>query len=311
MRTISSIALVCLICLGILIVPSARAEILRVPGDVPTLCQAFQLADRGDVIELAVGVHKLVGREIVLKPGIVVRTDTGMPGGVVLKESGCFCGDWRDRPVFVMADGGDPVRFEGITFADFTLSCGPAPYIGNPVFHVLDGLLKFDRCRFVNSWKTIAWFDGGSGRFEDCRFEDGCGCAGAIHFAGERLLVKNTIFSGYEWLEHGPGFQGNILDLVAGEISLVQTTFQDNGPLVQLVTVGADAELSACSSCFLGNATIWEGEVAGRAVLDCCEVDPGLWNVLPGGDLKIIGDLDITPVGVEKRSLSAVKSLFR
>ena len=42
--------------------------------------------------------------------------DTGMPGGVVLKECACYCDDWRDRPVFVLDQGGAPVRFEGIAF---------------------------------------------------------------------------------------------------------------------------------------------------------------------------------------------------
>ena len=310
MRKISPIALVCLICLCILIVPAAQARTWHVPSDVLTVTEAIALAESGDVIELAVGVHKITGREHVLKPGLIIRSDTGMPGGVVLKECACYCGDWRDRPVFVVDRAGDPVRFEGLRFKDFTLSCGPFPTIGNPIFHVTDGSVKFTDCRFENLWKTAVWFDGGVGHFRGCTFENGCGCAGAIHFDGQRLFLTDCRFEQFHWLNDGQELAGNILQLVSGEIELNRVIFADNGPLIELVTVGADAELNAYSSCFVDNATMWEGVVAGRAVLDCCSIDPVLWNVVDGGELMIIGD-DTKAATIEQTTLSAVKSLFR
>jgi hypothetical protein len=308
MRNHPTIALVCLGCLCILLAPAVKAETWRVPGQVASLPEAIDLAESGDIIEIAVGIHKFVGRDITLKPGLTIRTDTGMPGCVVLKECGCYCGDWRDRPVFILDQAGEAVKFEGIDFADFTLSCGPNQYTGNPIFHVLAGAIKFDQCNFKNTWKTIAWFDGGDGAFVDCGFQDGCGCAGAIHFAGRRLDIENSRFEGYHWLHQDGQLAGNVLDLVSGEIHLDQCQFVDNGPLVQLIRVGAGADLEACSSCFVDNATMWEGEVAGHAVLDCCQIDPILWHVLPGGDLVIIDDPG--KAAVRNRSLSAVRSLF-
>ncbi len=311
MRKSSPIALVCLFCLCILIVPAAQARTWHVPSEVLTLPQAIDLAEPGDVIELAVGVHKITGREYQLKPGLTIRSDTGMPGGVILKECACYGGDWRDRPVFLLEQGGAPVRFEGIVFKDFVLSCGPFSYIGNPIFYVTNGTVKFTDCHFENMYKTAVWFEGGAGHFRNCSFKNGCGCAGAIYFAGRRLVMTDCQFEEFSWIQDGNQLNGSVLQLAAGETRLNRVQFLDNGPLTHLVMVGVDANLTACSSCFIGNATMWEGEVAGRAVLDCCDHDPVMWNVVGDGEIVIIDDPGKAAATIEVSTLSAVKSLFR
>lgn len=308
MRKFSPIALVCLICLC---TTAAQARIWHVPGEVRSVTEAIALADPGDVIELAVGVHKIAGREHMLKSGLTIRSDNGMPGGVILKECACSCGDWRDRPVFVLDQASSPVRFEGISFEDFTLSCGPFSYVGNPIFHVINGTLKFTDCRFETMHKTAVWFDDGVGHFNNVTFKDGCGRAGAIHFAGRRLVMNNCRFEQFSWLNDGDDLQGTILRLESGEVHLDNSMFVDNGPLTHLVTVGADATLEACTTCFIDNATMWEGEVAGHAVLDCCAIDPVLWCVVGDGVLEIIDEGANKAATVEQTSLTAVKSLFR
>jgi hypothetical protein len=274
------------------------------------------MADPGDVIELAVGRHKLAGREIELKPGLIIRTDTGMPGLVEVEEVACDCDDWRDCPIFVLDDpSNDPVIFDGITFKNFTLSCDHYP--NNPAFHVVNGTLSFSRCEFVDFYKTTAWFEAGTnGAFNRCSFIGGAGIPSTVHFAGETLQMSKCLFNDNTWIEEDGAMVGSILRLVDGQTYLDETMFEDNGPLIHLVTVGPEAQLMACTTCFADNMTAWEGEVAGQAILDCCTIDPVMWNVVGDGDLVIIDTMN-DPSGaakamqVENRSLTDVKNLFQ
>ena len=309
MRTRSQIALVSLFIFCLYIVPGAAAAIYRVPADVPTLPQAIELAQRGDIIELAVGKHKLAGREIMLKPGLTIRTDTGMPGGVVLEECACYCEDWRNRPVFILDADNDPCRFEGITFANFTLSCGPDQYVNMPAFHVVEGTLKFTDCKFLNFYKTAVWFDGGVGRFLRCDFVTGQGCPSLVRFGGERLVIDECTITDQRGMVYCGEFRGTILQLLAGETYLLNTMLNDNGPLVTMVEVGPLAYLEARDSCFSQNLTMWEGRIYGSALLDCCTVDPVLWYVAEGADLVIVEDLD-KAARVETTTWTDVRNLF-
>jgi hypothetical protein len=310
MRTRSLIALVSLFIFCLYIVPGAVAAIYRVPSDVPTLPQAIELAQRGDIIELAVGKHKLAGREIMLKPGLTIRTDTGMPGGVVLEECACYCGDYRNRPVFILDADNDPCRFEGITFSNFTLSCSPDEYANNPVFHVVEGTLKFTDCKFYNFYKTMSWFDGGVGRFLRCEFDGGVGCPTLVHFGGERLVMEDCTVTDQRGFNNCGEFRGTLLQLLAGETFLLNTMLHDNGPLVTMIEVGPLASLEARDSCFIDNITQWEGRVLGTALLDCCTIDPVLWYVAPEGELTIIEDRDKAAT-VESTTWTDVRNLFQ
>ena len=312
MRTHSLIALVCLICLCILTVSTTQARTWHVPGDSPTIMAALTVAERGDVIEMAIGRHKIAGRNHVLPPGVTIRSEFGFSRGVVLEESACYCGDWRDCPVFVLDGRCEPVVFDGITFENFTLSCGPYQAIGLPIFRVVSGELEFVNCRFDNYFKTAISYEGGSGRFDNCEFIGGQGCASAVLFAGQNLELINCTFRENIWLMNCDELVGSILCLMAGETRLDNCCFADNGPLIHLVTVGPAADLEACSTCFADNLTMWEGLVEGQAVLDCCEIDPLLWHVVEGGELTII-DPPATnkAMSVETASWTEVKSLFQ
>jgi hypothetical protein len=308
------IGLVCLICLCILTISSAEARIWRVPSDAPNLNLAIEMADPGDVIELAVGRHKLAGREIFLKTGLTIRPDTGLPGSVVVEECACHCDDWRDRPVFVLsAFGGDPVTFEGITFRDFDLSCDHFP--NNPVFYAAGGTLNFERCTFEGFYKTAAWYEhGASGRFAGCTFSGGAGSPSVVRFAGAQLVMERCVFRENTWIDDDGGLTGSILRLDAGATQLDDSVFDDNGPLIHLVTVGADATLDACATCFADNLTMWEGRVEGVVTLDCCEYDPVLWEIVGDGQLVILDDPGATAaksMQVEHSSLTEVKRLFQ
>ena len=313
MRNHSLIALVCLICLCILTVSNTQARTWHVPGDAPTIMAALAVVERGDVIELAIGRHKILGRNLNLTPGITIRSEFGLPGGAVLEESACYCGDWRDCPVFVLDVGGGTVVFDGIAFENFTLSCVPNQVIGNPIFHVINGELEFDNCRFENYFKTAVWYDaGGSGRFDNCQFIGGQGRASAIHFAGQNLDLTDCSFRENIWIMEGGDYTGSALRLVAGETRLVNCHFTDNGPLIHLLTVGPAAYLEARFSCFCGNATIWQARIEGQAALYYCEIDPVCWCVAAGGELTIINPVPAAKaMNFEATSWSKVKSLFQ
>ena len=138
----SLFALVCLFCLCIAIPTDVQAcQVWNVPGDVSSVVEAIDLAQPGDIIQIAIGRYKVVGREIQLKPGLLIRGGAGLPGTCILEESTADPSDWRNRPVFELVTAGEPCRFEGITFANFNLSCGPDEYACNPIFHVGDGII--------------------------------------------------------------------------------------------------------------------------------------------------------------------------
>jgi hypothetical protein len=272
---------------------------------------AIGAAESRDVIELALGRYKLVGRDIQLPSGVTIMAEMGLSGGVIIEEYPCFPGDWRDHPVFVVDGRCLPVVFRGITFRDFNLSCGPYQGVGNPIFAVNGGTIEFDRCRFENHFKTAIWFDGGIGRFVDCEFASGRGLASAIHFAGSELTMDNCVFRNSSWLQDCGELVGSVLRLMSGTITMNDCRFLDNGPLIHLVTIAPEAELNACTSCLCGQLTMWEGLVAGRAVLDCCNITPTLWYVPEGGELVII---DPAPgaksMTYESTSWTDLKQLF-
>lgn len=306
----------CLVCLCTLLAPSASARIIHVPADVPNLNLAIEQAGPGDIIELAVGRHKLAGRENFLKTGLTIRGPSDLAEGVVVEECACMCGDWRDSPVFILsAITSDPVLFKGITFRNFDLCCGYYP--NNPVFAVSGGTLNFSNCRFENFYKTAAWYDNGaSGTFSECVFVGGAGCPSAVYFDGERLDVVRCTFNDNRWMEDCGMLVGSIFRLQAGRTTFYDSMFADNGPLNHLVTVGPQAQLAAHNTCFSDNLSIYEGRVEGHATLDCCSIDPILWEIVGDGEMLVVDATTHELFGaksmqVEQSSWTEVKNLFQ
>ncbi|MBD3222373.1 hypothetical protein GF314_14135 [bacterium] len=305
--------LIALACLGWLAVLGAvnvdASQIWRVPGDFGTVPEAIASAQPGDTIEIDMGHYKIAGRGYSLPPGLTIRGIGGVVGSVVLSESARFPGDWRDAPVFVLDQPGEPCRFEGISFRDWNLGDGPYQFISNPIFHVLEGTLEFVDCEFRDFYKHALYFSGGDGLLDGCRFAHGRGCPSAVSFGGGELVVRDSWFHHNSWIHDCGEYRGSIIHLRSGQTSLIDSHFEDNGPLVRIIRIDRPAELNAEATCLVRNASMWEGRVAGSAYLDCCEICPSMWQVVDGGELVIIDPLD-KAMARESASWSQVKSLF-
>jgi len=300
------------------------ATVWYVPDTVPTLPMAMQVARAGDVIELAAGVHRIAGSGHVLPAGVLIRAGDGMPGAVILEESASEWGQWRVDPVFILdADGGGfggsaQVRFENITFRNFTVTFWPNTYMSEPIFQVDSGELVMDTCTFDTFYGTALQFRGGSGAFYACQFLGGRGKPTVFDFAGENLDLAGCVFHGNserhpgDWLappEHADN-PGSLLKVVRGDVYCDGNQFTENGPLSYVVDVRRDGTLHACTSCLQPNHAIKQGRVGGTVQLDCCTITPAAWEVLPGGRLLILNEGSPQAVSVEARSLTQVKSLF-
>jgi hypothetical protein len=299
----------------------AQARTWYVPSEVATLTGALDLAQPGDTIELAVGIHRIAGDGHRIPAGVTITTDTGMPGGVVLVEEPAYFGDWRNQPVFVVNTTLGPaneVALRGITFQDFTNTFGPNEFIGQPIIGVLHGRLILENCDFRDYVGTAVKFAGGSGEFSQCSFVHGHGQPAALEFDGDALALNGCTFIACSARFPGDvvnpnvrGPEASIVKLLGGETTCDNSVFENNGPVTYVVDVGAEARLLACETCLSSNPPIWQGRVAGYVQMTCCTVVPTLWRIVDGGTLIVL-DNGSPPraVATEGTSLSLLRSLF-
>jgi len=313
MRIRILIALVCLSFLCLYTVRDARAcEVIHVPGDVATVPEALVMAEAGDIIEVAMGRHKIRGRGIPLKAGVTLRCANAPFGACVLVETPQGVGDWRDAPVFRMEEAGEPFRMENITFKHWTLSDGPYQTISCPVIHVDGGRIEFLHCQWQDTYKQVVYFVSGSGLFDSCMFTSGRGFPASISFGGDELTMVDCGFYGNTWVMHDGLLRGSLVHLRSGHATLTGCLLNNNGPLSEVLVIARAAELVGDHACLSCNTAIWEAEVAGRAYMNCCEIQPSLWHVIDDGELVVIDPPSVTnkAMAVELASWSQVKALF-
>jgi hypothetical protein len=301
---------------GILLVTGAQAGIFYVPSD-GTFNEALDRAGPGDTIALAPGIHKLEGYNHQLPGGLIIRTDTGMPGGVVVEEATSTWGGWRDGPVFIMDTTLSPteeVVIAGITFRDFTLTFGPNQYAADPIFLVRNGQLTLNDCTFDNYHGTAVKFTGGGGLLDACAFVGGHGTPAAVQFEGDRLSLENCAFQ--ENTNRYPGdyirggTPGSVLEFIKGTVTMNGGTVDKNGPVQYLMDIGRSAYVHACFVCVDENTCKWQGRIAGVLQMDCCQVSPARWNVLPGGSFIIVDNGGPKAAVVSQTTWTDVKALF-
>ena len=308
--------LVCALMFG-----GAQARIWHVPGDVLSVTEAIALAQTGDEIAIAPGVWKIQGDAHHLPTGVVIRADVGMPGAVFLEEAVVGFGQWRDHPVFILDAAMQPgsseeVRFENITFRNFTRTLGPNETAADPIVLVRNGKLILDGCTFDTFVGTALVFETGVGELTACQFLRGHGKPVVADFAGKTLLLdgcsfqQNTERTPGDWLDPALARGGALLRVREGHVECISSDMMENGPLTYLVDVWAGADLRACTSCLQPNHCCWQGRVAGTVQLDCCSITPALWEVLEGGHLIIVNDNEPPVVNVESTSWTEVKALF-
>jgi hypothetical protein len=313
----------CLIALGLLVsvllTGGVQARTWHVPSDVATVTEALTLASSGDVIQIAVGVHKIAGYGHYLPGGVTIQSDTGMPGGVILEEEPAAFGGWRNEPVFILNSLLDPsadVIIEGITFRNFTQTFGPGEYASEPVILVGGGSLTMTECDFVNYYGTAVKFVRGSGEFTRCGFLHGRGQPVAIEFSGLRLDMDDCTFAFNsqrfpgDFIQNPKNINGSIVKMISGAAYFSCGAFENNGPLTHLVDIGANASLLACYTCIGDNHSVWQGRVAGTAQLTCCEAVASRWQVVDGGSLIVVDNGSSGTAAVRSTSWSDLKSLF-
>lgn len=313
MRIRILIALVCLCSLGFIASANAeRCQVIHVPGDAATVPEALIMAEANDIIEVALGVHPIVGRNIPLKAGVTLRSAGAPFGGCVLTEVPQGPGDWRDAPVFVMEEGGQPFRMENITFRHWTLSDSPYQTIACPVIHVDGGQVEFRRCMWQDTYKQVIYFTSGNGQLQECIFRDGRGYPASISFGNGELELIDCQFHGNSWVLHDGLLKGSLMHLRSGNVQLDGCLLGGNGPLSEVLIIDRGVTLVGDHACMGCNMAIWEAELAGHAYLNCCEIVPSLWHVLEGGELVLI-DPPTTQnkaMAYRQTSWSQVKALF-
>ncbi len=304
-----------------LMVGTAQARIWHVPDDVLSVTEAIAAARTGDEIAIAPGVWKIQGDTHHLPTGVVIRADIGMPGAVFLEEEVMGFGQWRDHAVFILDAASQPgssdqVRFENVTFRNFTQAVGPNQTVDDPLFLVRSGKLILDGCTFDTFIGTALVFEAGVGELTSCQFLHGHGKPVVADFRGEALLLDGCTFQGNtqrmpgDWLSPVDPRRGALLQVREGHVECLCSDMTDNGALGYLVDVWEEAEFTACYACLQPNRCIWQGRVAGTVQLDCCTVTPTAWEVLEGGLLIIVNDNSPQVLSVESTSWTEVKSLF-
>jgi hypothetical protein len=315
MRNRVLFALVCLCCF---IFTAALAEldppaqqIVRVPGDVATLPEALAIVQPGDIIEMAPGHHAVVGRNLPLKAGLTIRVDPKGVGRSILHEVAAFAGDWRDQPVFVLDQTGEPCRLEGLEFHQWRLSDSPYETISNPIIYVASGELQVNDCHWLDCYKQDIYFAGGRGLFQNCGFEYGAGYPSAIAFHGDELVLDQCWFDHNRWINDCTGLHGSVLRLAAGKTRIVDCDFNENGPLMSVLIIDCGATLHADRTCLGCNEAVYEAQLAGCAYLNCCSVHPGDWLIEDGGVFVNLNPvIEDKAMAHEAMSWSQVKSVF-
>jgi predicted outer membrane repeat protein len=225
----------------------ARADILNVPGDYPTIQDALWAAHHGDEIVVADGTYSGPGFYDLEYAGllITIRSASGDPTLCTL--------DCQMMGRAFTFDNGESEEsiLEGFTIANGFEIEGAGVWIGDATPTVRD-------CTFLDCFGDIngggAYITGGFLSFENCTFQ-GCSTfndGGAICACeGGASSITDCTFQG-NWATLGPG--GAIYSVGGAGFTISQSTFADNsaGSVGGAVfSDGAGLTLEDC--CFIGN----------------------------------------------------------
>ncbi len=174
--------------LALLVPPIARATVLDVPAEYPTVGAALAAAAAGDTVRLAPGRYA--------ESGLVV------PGGVTLLGPATGAEAWFDgqgvaTAILTIPPAPERARIEGVAFrhaapavAGDAFDLRACRFEDNPALPVTATDAGIESCTFRgNTGGAVA---GSKLRLLACRFEDNVGTA----VSGEHLLVEDCIFAG-------------------------------------------------------------------------------------------------------------------
>ena len=258
MRTLVLVVLLGSFCL------CCKAEVWQIPGQIATLQEAIEVAQNGDVIELADGEYTGSGFAELEYGGkaITVRSQSGVAENCTIKEIygsfvfGFFAGEGpesilenisiENSPANVWVAGLAPCTptIRGCRFLDKTLGTTSAIYIrgeyANP---------SFTECTFSNCRIHAVYVCMGAVELTDCRFlNDGVSGGGALgtHYNyTTNVNVRNCTFAG-----HGSGGVVSLSDNGAYEFEGCYFT----GNIGSVLGVsGDDASLTLSNCTFAAN----------------------------------------------------------
>lgn len=254
--------------LGLLLLAfPAQSRIWRVPADAPTIEAALDSALAGDVVQPACGTYH--EHDLALKPGVTLRSETGLPDCVVIDGQGL-------GRIALCNQAGAAARLEGLTLANGDARVSPGHDGLGGGLHVRGNPIVVERCAFIGN---IAGVGGGmlasgcSPVLTGCTFRgnEGTSEAGALEFYDADAVVVDCVFSGnransyggavscYEWsnarftrclFENNYVWEeGSALDLLYGTVTYVACRFTGNraGSYGTLNLVQGTVDLTDCT----------------------------------------------------------------
>jgi hypothetical protein len=201
------------------------ARVWRVPDDVQTIAAALDSAAVADSVQIACGTY--IESDLVLKPGITLRSETG--------RAECVTLDAKDLAGHIyMADVDSTTRVEGITFTR-----GWGAFTG--VTGAFGGAIRIEN---------------GASEIRDCVFRSNSAVyGGAIAILGGSLAVERCIF------EQNDAVGDGAISAMGGYVSVDSCTFTENTGFEGsgAIWVRSPGSLDVRDSRFLRNSTAEEG----------------------------------------------------
>jgi hypothetical protein len=238
-RVASTIGLV--LTLGIVVVPAARAALLRVPVDVSTLQAAIQQAANGDVIELAAGTYPSPAGGFTISSQPKAFTIRAASGATVVLDGG----NTRDvlRLINSSLGAGRPVTFERLTFAN-----------GRSTSEGIAGGVTLQRAQAT---------------FVQCVFQNNRGDQPSTGGGGTRVALGSTaLFTDCQWTGNSAKNNGGGLAITdqseayvhASQFNGNRTNLPGHSPIAMAggIFVG-DATLRVSNTRFVGNQAGYVG----------------------------------------------------
>ncbi len=163
----------------------ALAITIHVPGDEPTIQAGINAASVGDTVLVASDIY--FEQNVQMKPGIVLRGETGMADGVIIDAQ-------RLGTVMICEEIQADTRIEGLTFANGLAPTSPLNNNGGGI-HCIDSSPMITQCAFIDNEA-----DSGGGLYcrssdpllDHCRFINNRAYIGA----GARLVLSNPTIVG-------------------------------------------------------------------------------------------------------------------
>jgi hypothetical protein len=276
---------------------SAGARIWHVPAEAPTIQAGITAATAGDTVLVSCGTYREF--EIVMKPGLVLRSETGLPECVIIDAE-------RHGRVLLCENADDTAVIEGLTLTR-GLATGAAPLDRGGGLYCVNATPRVIACMFLDNQSTYVGggvFCRGDAYFEACWFvgNNGPPWGGGFFCWQSSPTLVNCVFMGNRafW---GAGlycYQG-------GDAYLSGCVFEANDAAFPMMFGGGLACVGASSPTLertiiahsVAGEAIYCDDEASRPTLLCCDVfgnAGGDWIGCIAGQLGENGNFSAEPM---------------